>query len=407
MQGQAKVFLAAFGLLLLTACGGNSGSKSLNSAQSNTLAALSGRELLLQMPFAAGVSHASGRYGFTADNYLLEGAQRISSLGSDSIFVYLTPDFRTDYPDKNSGSWPASNPSSLTDLARTLPYRTLFQMPFHTFVITMFTFSNKDNIAAFATDPQAALAEENETYDLARYLLTTYAGSGKIFILKNWEGDYAALQGFDTSVSISPTMVTAMINWMSARQRGVTRARQDAGDPPGVGVFNAVEVSRIFDYSRLGLTRLINAVVPKVGADMITYSSYDSTLAGVDTISTAASIDEALDVIYHLAPDPLNLGNRRLLISEYGLFENERPGEMAWRAPTILQTLKSAGALGAFLWEVYDNECKDASGNYFPVDSSPGSSIRPADSQCRGLWLVKPDGSQSAMLSVLAPYWQN
>ncbi len=406
MQAQAKLFLAAFGLLLLAACGGNTTSKSVVGPQSATLEAGDGRDLLLQMPFAAGVSHVSGRYGFTADNYLVEGAQRISSLGSDSIFVYLTPSFRSSYPDKNAGAWPAADPSNLADLARTAPYRALFQMPFRTFVVTMFTFSNYDNIAAFATTPQAAVAEENETYDLARYLLTTYAGTGKIFILKNWEGDYAALQGFDTSLNISPVMVTAMINWMSARQRGIARARHDAGDPAGVGVFHAVEVNRIFDYSRQGLTRLINAVVPFVGADLVSYSSYDSTLAGSDAPSTAAAINEALDVIYHLAPDPLNLGSRRLLLSEYGLFENERPAELAWRPQTILQTAKSANALGAFLWEVYDNECKDVYGNYFPVDSSPGNSLRPANSQCRGLWLVKPDGTQSPMIAVLTPYWQ-
>lgn len=49
--------------------------------------------------FEAGIAHVSGNYGFTQNNYLVEGAQKISDLGSDSIFIYLTPYFRTEYPD--------------------------------------------------------------------------------------------------------------------------------------------------------------------------------------------------------------------------------------------------------------------------------------------------------------------
>src|SRR5215469_10269126 len=67
--------------------------------------------------FAAGISHASGNYGFTQENYLQEGAERIHSLGSESIFVYLTPSFRTTYPDKGSPMWPAQNPAQLSALA--------------------------------------------------------------------------------------------------------------------------------------------------------------------------------------------------------------------------------------------------------------------------------------------------
>jgi hypothetical protein len=65
---------------------------------------------------------------------------------------------------------------------------------------------------------------------------------------------------------------------------------------------------------------------------------------------------------------------------------------------------KSAGLLGAFLWQIYDNNCKTSSGAYYPADSSWGSP-RPTNSQCRGQWLVRPDGSGSSVLTVLSPYW--
>jgi hypothetical protein len=59
----------------------------------------------------------------------------------------------------------------------------------------------------------------------------------------------------------------------------------------------------------------------------------------------------------------------------------------------------------AFLWQVFDNECKDSTGAYFPVASSPGSASRPTNSQCHGLWTVRPDGSTSLDLAVLSSYW--
>lgn len=370
--------------------------------------AQSGRDQLLNTPFRAGVTHVDGKYGFTQDNFLLEGSRRISDFGSDAIFIYMEPQFRSRYPDKTAAPfWPAGELESITELAKTAPYKAVFDLPFKTFVITAYAFATQGDVQNFATDPGLAALEEQEFYDLTRYLLTTYAGTGKTFILKHWEGDYVGLRGFDTSKDISPGMVDAMNIWLSARQRGISRARTDAGNPSGVGVFHAVEVSRVLDYSRSGLTRVINAVIPVVKPDMVAYSSYDSTLGGSDAASASATINEALNVIKSLAPDPLNLGNKRILISEYGLFENERSAdEVAWRTGAILQTAQAAGVFGAFFWQVFDNECKQSDGTYFPTDSSPGDPLRPTNSQCRGVWLVKPDGQPSLAKPVVEPYWR-
>ena len=365
-----------------------------------------GRDQLLQTPFKAGVTHVDGKYAFTADNFLIEGSKRISTFGSDAIFIYLEPNFRSRYPDKSGPFWPAGDLQSMTELAQTDAYKAVFNLPFKVFVITAYGFATQGGVQNFATDPSLANREEQEFYDLTRYLLTTYAGTGKTFILKHWEGDYIGLQGFDTSKDISPAMVDAMNIWLSARQRGISRARNDAGNPAGVGVFHAVEMSRVLDYSRLGRTRVVNAVIPVVKPDMVSYSSYDATLGGTDPTSAAASIKEALNAIKSLAPDPLGLGDKRIFISEYGLFENERPTEVTWRTNTILQTAQGAGIFGAFLWQIFDNECKQADGTYFPTASSPGAPLRPTNSQCRGLWLVKPDGATSQVLPLISLYWK-
>jgi hypothetical protein len=100
------------------------------------------------------------------------------------------------------------------------------------------------------------------------------------------------------------------------------------------------------------------------------------------------------------------MGHRRILISEYGLFENSLIGGTTWRASAILATASHAGTYGAFLWELYDNECVEPNGQPAPVDTLVGSPARPADSDCSGVWVMRPDGTTSAVLGVLKQYWQ-
>jgi len=352
--------------------------------------------------FSVGIAHVAGNYGFTHENYLLEGAEQIQKLGSKSIFVYLTPNYSGNYPDRGAGMWDRT-PMTLADLAQTAAFRKLFAMPFDTFVLTTYTFSNNDQITGIHSDQGRQQAEEDEFYSLAKYLYSKYDGSGKNFILKNWEGDWIGLQDYNTSKDIAPSRIDDLVAWLSARERGVERARDEVGKTD-VSVLNAVEVNRVLDYAQHGLDRLINKVVPQVRPDMVTYSSYDSTSHGSDAGSVQASMNTALKTILKLAPDPLGLGNRRVLISEYGMFENQEPND-TWRADAILKTAKSAGISGAFLWNVFDNECKRSDGQAAGVALNPGAWGRPTNGQCRGLWAVRPDGSTSSVVGVLKKYW--
>jgi hypothetical protein len=354
--------------------------------------------------FMAGVAHVAGNYGFTQDNFLMEGGQKISSLGSKSIFVYLTPWFRSQYPDQSAHQWPSLNPPDLAHLAQTVPYDNVFKMNFQTIVLTTYTFANADGVIGMAGSPDRLHAEEAEFYQLTQYLYSHFSGSGKTFVLKNWEGDWIGLGQGNVTGNIPDSTVKDMIAWITARQNGVTRARNEANDT-SMQVLNAVEVNRVLDYAEQGLTRVVNAVVPKVGADMVTYSSYDSTAVGNDAQTVGQNLTLALNTINQLAPDPLGLGMKRILVSEYGLYENELTGDATWRSEAILNTANKAGIAGAFLWNLYDNECVEPNGQPAPVDVSPGNPARPGDSNCRGLWVVRPDGSDSSVLSVLQRYW--
>jgi hypothetical protein len=82
---------------------------------------------------------------------------------------------------------------------------------------------------------------------------------------------------------------------------------------------------------RTKLCKNSDCFIATVKLDIISYSSDDSTMQGADANSMASYVVEALNTIKSLAPDPLNWGSRRILISEYGVFENWRPTETAWR----------------------------------------------------------------------------
>src|SRR4051812_21076821 len=210
-------------LLLLCGCGGGAGSNFTTTVSAATTTPVAGTgtntggtpttpasgtptasqsvpgyDQLMALPFQAGITHTDGRYGFTSENFLVEGAQKIVDLGAPAIFLYMTPNFRSSYPDRGGQMWPATNPASLTELAQTAPFQQVFNMPFKTIVITAYGMVNGDNFALMGSDPNAAAAEEKEFYDFARYLYSTFAGSGKTFIIKHWEGDFIGLGGFDS-----------------------------------------------------------------------------------------------------------------------------------------------------------------------------------------------------------------
>jgi len=167
-------------------------------------------------------------------------------------------------------------------------------------------------------------------------------------------------------------------------------------------VLNGAEVNRVLDYAQNGLKRVINTVVPQVNADMLTYSSYDAMVYGTDA--------HRCNTASHSSGHNRKIGARSAGTGQpphsdlrYGLFENEKPGD-TWRADTVLSTAKNAGLYGAFFWNLYDNECKQ-NGQYSPVASAQGNPLRPTDAQCRGLWIIRPDGTTSSALDVIKKYW--
>ena len=180
-----------------------------------------------------GITHIDGKYYNTTEDYLDEGADQVLETGSRVLKIEMDHYTNTKYP------WNSTWPSSFTSLEQMaqLPYfQSVFSKPFSTYVITAYSPGVGDfedywyrGTSASNGATAANLAKETQQFhDLTKYLMQTYKGSSKTFVLSNWEGDYAMRppgQNNDTSIDPTQDSINGMIAWLDARQAGINQAR--------------------------------------------------------------------------------------------------------------------------------------------------------------------------------------
>jgi hypothetical protein len=213
---------------------------------------------------------------------------------------------------------------------------------------------------------------------IASYLLGTYSGTGKTFILQNWEGDHLLYLCEGTNpptYNCAPDAlgIEGFIGFFNARQDGVDAARASTPST-NVHVYHAVEVNRVQD-AMAGLPTLTNNVLPHTRADLYSYSAWD-------TISTGADLWTALDYLAAKAPDNLRFGRYNVYLGEYGAAENLIGGDFAQKVKTqdLTETALFWGVRYALYWQIFCNERVTGTGY-------------PTNSDMRGYWLVRPDTS--------------
>jgi hypothetical protein len=320
-----------------------------------------------------GVTHAGGKYAFTEEDFLNEGADRLLQLGTRVIKVWFQLDAARPYPFHSDWGPPAAD---LAELARKPYYRELFAKPFTTFFLVVphaVTFTD-------GMTPEEVETEREGVYRLARYLLEQYAGSGKTFVIQNWEGDHLFRQGL-AGAEPDPVRIQGMRDWWNARQDGVDQACREIG-MRDVVVAHAAEVNHLAD-SLDGKVTATNAVVPFTHADLYSYSSWDLRF-------DRRRLVDALEHLKSMAPDSELYGEDNIYLGEYGAVKDQVGEGVNLRI--LIQGLTDA-ALGwgvryAVFWQLF---CNEAAHTY---------EGRPRSSDMRGFWLVRPDGS-------LASTWRN
>ena len=340
--------------------------------------------LLLAAPAGAqevrdvlGVTHAAGRYSLTEQDFLNEGADRLLELGTRVIKVWFRLDAQQAYPFHSDWSPPAAD---LVELARKPYYRALFDKPFTTYFLVVQPVTVQSQFLDGMT-PEEAAAESDHIYRLARHLLTAYAGTGKTFVLQNWEGDHLLRQGLAPEEDPDPVRLQGMRDWWNARQDGVERARREAG-PRGVTVAHAAEVN-LLARAMEGRVTAVNDVLPFTRSDLYSYSSWD---LGFDR----TRLVRALDYLEAKAPDSALFGARNVYLGELGAVRDQLGEGVSVRNVVhgLAETALAWGARWVLYWQLYCNEAAR------PYEG------RPQASDLRGFWLIRPDGSR-------APVWED
>ncbi|HWM91937.1 MAG TPA: hypothetical protein VN493_14320 [Thermoanaerobaculia bacterium] len=324
-----------------------------------------------------GSSHVGGRYSFSEDvDFLNEGADRLLELGTRVIKVWFRFDGERSYPFNSDWGPPAAD---LVELARKPYYRQLFAKPFTTFFLVVPPVTETSQWLDGMT-PEEADAEREHIYRLAFHLLRTYAGSGKTFVIQNWEGDHLLRQGLQ-GADPDPVRIQGMRDWWNARQDGVDQARREA-ELRNVMVAHAAEVNQLAEAME-GKVAATNAVVPYTRADLYSYSSWDLRF-------DRRRLTQALDYLKDMAPDSGIYGEDNIYLGEFGAVKDQVGAGVSLR--NLIQGLTDAalgwGVRWAVFWQLYCNE---------PVREYEG---RPRNSDMRGFWLVRPDGSR-------APSWRD
>lgn len=328
-----------------------------------------------------GVAHVDGKYFLTTNDFLNEGADQVLATGSRVIKVYLTPR-RYHW----NSDWPA-DVKSLAEMAQTPYFRALFEKPFRTYIITAYSIGRPDHYWTRGVNAQQLADETRQFYELTKYLLAAYKGTGKTFVLQHWEGDWAlrsdSPKAYDPNFFPSPTAVDGMIQWLNARQAGIIKAREESG-ASDVHVYGAAEANRLED-SMTGKPGVANSVLPYTKVDLASYSCYNF-------LETPERLSRAVDYLVAHLPDTAVFGKNAhsVYLGEFGYPENGPGGieRVNQRIDNAFAVTKDKGLAWAVFWEIYCNE---------PVSQGLAAPLngKTNDQNLRGFWMVKPDGTPS------------
>jgi hypothetical protein len=341
---------------------------------------MSGGRIPADLKNRLGLTHYDGHYHLTDKPFLIEGAEAIHRLGMNVAKFWLREDELPGYG-YNSDWSTALKSGRLVDVLKHDDYLKALAIPFSTVFLEVFPLvGNKQTF--FAGDNHFA-DEEQQFHEVAAYLLKTYANRDITFILQHWEGDWMLRrEEGGTWGQVPPEEVDrrcdAFIRWLSARQRGVEKARKEAGESK-CKVYHAAEVNRVWDSTK-GLPTLTNRVLPHVALDLVSWSSYDG-------MSSATATWQGIELIrHHMRPSP-TFGKNAVFVGEIG-----KPESDAKEADIIEWWDRAMGVMLAMdipwivHWELYCNEPKDGTKS----DRRP----RKAE-EMRGFWYLRPDGSLS------------
>ena len=326
-------------------------------------------------PFSlvVGTQSIGTTYQLTDGPLLLEMAEAIAELGSDTLKISVTPNYTRHYRIERNPEYK----SALDLISKDPSYKAAFDMPFRNIMLWLYPFS--DTKSKFRTGnfrPGEAELIYREIYEFTEHLLKTYSNTGKSFFIGNWEGDWHTFSGRDRKEDPKPEILEGMREWFLLREKAVADARRNTPHQ-GVNVYFYVEINLVARAMREGRPALVNQVLPHIKTDYVSYSAYDvsNVTTRIGGAEGRAMLFEALDFIEKHLP-PSDLPGKRVMIGEYGAtYRPSRDAESQRRkAADIMRWGLEWGCPFILYWQLYCNEL-----------------VRAGDAN-RGFWLIDNQG---------------
>ncbi len=292
-----------------------------------------------------GANHIWPAYSRSGKDTFTDGGLTTLELGASAIKTYVSHMYDNYYA---SDIWPEERITTNVDMVSHEYYQSLFSMDIDTYVLGAYIFTSEfGNPAVYFSSqfPEAARKMEYEQlYELTYYLCKKYEGTGKTFIIQNWESDWACVPASDNRQYPTEEILDRFIRWTNTRQDAVMAAREAAGCSD-VYVYHAIEVNRNIDGMN-GNPCVLYDAVPYTYCDFYAYSCYD-TQENDETF--AASLDTMLKIVSENRAG----GASRCYIGEFG-WPHELGSQMREDiAERVLRIAREKGFSHAFWWEMY------------------------------------------------------
>lgn len=153
---------------------------------------------------------------------------------------------------------------------------------------------------------------KGEWYDLAVWLRTTYAGTGRRFFFGDWEADWqlAGSGSQNPEDDISAQDISDFAAYVTARQQAIDEAKA-ATPASNVEVWNYTECNR-GDWARDGRPGVANSVLPLLPKlDYLSWTVNPMLLAAGEAVEILETLESALP------PEGAIPGQPRLMLGEY------------------------------------------------------------------------------------------
>jgi hypothetical protein len=303
--------------------------------------------------FPVGAAGIGARYHFTSDQPNVEEAKVMVGLGAKMHKFNLAP--------LTPNKW-----TLLQTAKQDTGIASILTQPFDVFVFWAYS-QNASNASPSPTNPTAdnvfapqyLQANYDEIYDLVVWLRTVYNGTNRSFFIGDWEMDnkITCSGGCDPL----PATIANVIAWENTRQQAVDDAKA-ATPNSSIAVWHYAEINFVQQVmSGSTKPRMINAVMPYINPDYVSYSSWDSLWPSITALPAALTYIQA-----HMQPKP-SVPGVRVFVGEFGAKASYwGPDKQASLSMSIIQEVLNWGAPLLFYWAVYDN----TTSGYWLIDAT-------------------------------------